>query len=112
MNTRHKKDSALEYILRDCLEAIQANPDGQKSEEYLATARACREELNRRQRIHDTRACAVVFAPPDPLRISRWRGARRVDRNRLAASSVPVWKVNEHRATVWILGWYRLHGQI
>lgn len=111
MNTRHKTDAALEYILRDCLEAIQANPEGQKSEEYLATARACREELQRRQRLHDTRAIAQVYTALDPLRISRYRGGRRVDRFRLAVS-VPVWKLADGRSAVWCLGWYRLHGQI
>ena len=42
-------DSQLEFIIKDCSEAISANPLAPKSEHYLKLARACQAELTRRQ---------------------------------------------------------------
>jgi hypothetical protein len=68
INAFHKPDSSLEYIIKDCQEAISANPLGYKTEQYLATARACQKELNRRQSVRIERK--MIAIPTDTL---QWR---------------------------------------
>ena len=42
-------EDSLVFVRDDCTAALCANPLGHKAEEYLATARACQAELNRRE---------------------------------------------------------------
>lgn len=51
MRELNNPDHVLEFITKDCSEAISANPLNPKSEHYLALARACQVELNRRQSV-------------------------------------------------------------
>ena len=49
MRELNNPDHVLEYIIKDCSEAISANPLAPKTEHYLKLARACQAELIRRQ---------------------------------------------------------------
>ena len=45
-----KTMAQLQYIARDCMDAVVAYPEGHKAIEYLETAKAAREEIVRRER--------------------------------------------------------------
>lgn len=47
-NHLNRPDSHLEYMIKDCSEAVSANPLAPKTEHYLKLARACQAELIRR----------------------------------------------------------------
>lgn len=52
----NRPDEQLEYMIKDCSEAIQANPLGVKTEQYLKLARDCQAELNRRYSVRKERS--------------------------------------------------------
>lgn len=41
----NKTDAQLEYIIKDCYEAIEAYPSGYKTPEYYSLAKQCEKEL-------------------------------------------------------------------
>lgn len=65
MRELNNPDHVLEFIIKDCSEAISANPLGIKSEHYLQLARACQQELIRRQNMRIERK--QVKYPTDML---------------------------------------------
>lgn len=51
----YKSDDQLNYIIKDCYQAIAAYPQGYKTPEYFATAKAAEIELNRREGVQTNR---------------------------------------------------------
>lgn len=52
---KKQTDAELLFIIEDCAEAIMANPLGQKTEQYLAEARACQLEFRWRDKVRHIR---------------------------------------------------------
>ena len=76
-------DSQLEYTAQDCYEAVRAFPESEKAVHYLLLARACNEELARRERLRSRRKHLTYGVDPltVPIRYRRnlrplWRPDR------------------------------------
>lgn len=57
----NKTDSQLEFIRRDCFDAVAAFPESQKALEYLTTARECARLLDNRAAIQQWRMDAALL---------------------------------------------------
>lgn len=60
----NKTDEQLKFIIQDCGACLIANPLGHKSEHYLALARQCQNELNRRERLRGLRHDVKMITDP------------------------------------------------
>ena len=60
----NKTDEQLKFIIQDCGACLMANPLGHKSEHYLALARQCQNELNRRERLRAWRRDVKMITDP------------------------------------------------
>lgn len=94
-----KTRAQLEFMIKDCYEAISAYPQGYKTPEYFNLAKACEKELNRREGVRINRRI-VREERRDPIafkRIGRWRRPTTDYSKKLFDSAC------------WSLGYSRLH---
>lgn len=99
LNPANAPNMVLAHVAVDCRDAIAANPENEKTAEYLQLMTACRLELSRRARIRSLRREASLGRDPltRPLRERTWR-------------TVNAETVLAHaRDARWSLGWHRRH---
>ena len=108
----NRTDAELEYAVKDCLDAVAANPDGHKAMEYLIEKNACHDELSRRARLRMYRKDVHQFLN-DPLSISangrlyllRWRKSQ-------ANFGYTGYQIDRFRSACWMIGSFRRFGII
>jgi len=103
MNVKFKTDAQLEFIFKDCLEAIQANPDNPKVYQYLKEKTECQNELLRRERLRSTRTALKYYAPIDRLLCNL--------RTRHMVCN-PDNRIKQFKDVCFSLGYYRKYGFI
>lgn len=107
MRELNNPDHVLEYIIKDCSEAIGANPLNPKTEHYLALARACQKELNRRQSVRIERKDAHINQDNLDWRLNmthdrkyikaciRWKGSKyEIEKQRQGALAIGLRKLH------------------
>ena len=95
---RHQTDLELAFTVKDCREAISANPDNPKIFQYLQEKNAAEDEITRRQRTRIFRGMLRHTHDPLTVPIRRRSWVRNSGFER-----------DQFRSGCFMAGWYRLY---
>jgi hypothetical protein len=104
MDLTKKADDSLEFIVKDCREAVSAMPENPRAVEYLQAASEAERILVSRNRLRGIRerSRGCLF---DPLTVP-------IRQRRFVKHRNSGFSQSEHKTACFQIGWYRLYGLV